>query len=657
VSDACCGGTCETPVQAHHAPPPTLPAWRRHWRVGVSGVLLTAGAASGWFGAEVAALVLFLSSIALAIVDPARRAWRAVRLRVLDINVLMVIAVLGAGALGDWFEAAAVVWLFGVSQWLEGFSMDRARHAIRALLTLSPTMALVRRGGRDEHVPADDVRVGEIVVVRPGDRMPVDGVVRAGESVVDEASITGESWPVEKTPGTGVFAGTINGSGALDIEATRVAADSTLARIIHMVEDAQSRRAPVQTFVDRFARRYTPAVVILAVVLAVIPPIVLGGAAGWSREFAIWSYRALALLVVACPCALVISTPVSMVSALAAAARAGVLIKGGAHLERLGSIKCVAFDKTGTLTEGRVTVTDVLGVDGVATNGVLAVAAALESRSEHPIGRAIVSHARGAGLDVAPGESFRSLPGFGAEATVAAAPAVVGSHRLFEDRRMCTPGLHDRIELVEGRGATPVLVSHRGEALGVIGLTDVLRAGGRAAVVRLREAGVTHVALLTGDSRANARIVLESAGLDEAHAELLPADKVEAVRRLRAEHGAVAMVGDGINDAPALAAADIGIAMGVAGTGVAIETADIALMSDDLNKLSWAMRLSRATLSNIRLNVGLALGLKLVFVGLAAAGVATLWMAVLADTGASLLVTANSLRLLAMRDVPVHPNV
>jgi Zn2+/Cd2+-exporting ATPase len=647
VSDACCGGVCETPVGGQ--PEPAKPAWRRHWRIVASGLLLAAGALGAWVAAPRTALTLFLLSIALAIVDPARLAWRAVRLRVLDINALMVIAVLGAGALGDWFEAATVVWLFGASQWLEGFSMERARRAIRSLLSLSPSTAVVRRQAGDERVPVEAVRVGDLVISRPGDRMPVDGIVRAGESVVDEAPITGESWPVEKAPGSSVFAGTINGSGALDIEVTRVAADSTLARIIHMVEAAQGRRAPVQTFVDRFARRYTPAVVGLAVLVALVPPIVLGGAAGWSREFAAWGYRALALLVVACPCALVISTPVSMVSALTAAARAGVLIKGGAHLERLASIRCVAFDKTGTLTEGRVTVTDVLGVDGVATEGVLSVAAALESRSEHPIGRAIVRHAQGAGLEVAPGDGFRSLPGFGAEAMVAAAPAVAGSHRLFEDRRMCTPTLHDRIEQVERRGSTPVLVGHGGEALGVIGLTDVVREDSRAAVSALRDAGIVRVVLLTGDGRANATMVLEGAGLDEAHAELLPADKVRAVERLRAEYGAVAMVGDGINDAPALAAADVGIAMGAAGTDVAIETADVALMSDDLGKLPWAIRLSHATLANIRVNLGLALGLKLTFVVLAASGLATLWMAVLADTGASLLVTANSLRLLAPR--------
>jgi Cd2+/Zn2+-exporting ATPase len=514
---------------------------------------------------------------------------------------------------------------------------------------LAPDVAVVRRDGREREVPADDVRVSDVVVIRPGQRLPVDGFVIAGESAVNQAPVTGESWPAEKGPGDEVFAGSINGDGALEIEAARPASDSTIARIVRLVEQAQQRRAPVQTFVDRFARRYTPAVVGLAIVLAVVPPLVLAGAEGWTRTFAEWSYRALALLVVACPCALVISTPVSIVSALTSAARQGVLIKGGAHLERLGSIRCLAFDKTGTLTHNNVVVTDVLGVDGVSTTGVLAIAAALESRSEHPIGRAIVNRAKTAGLDVVPGFGFRALPGLGAEAMVAAAPAIIGSHRLFEERRLCTAALHARVEEVEERGATPVLISHGGEALGVIGLADRPRDTGRAVVADLRDQGVERMVLLTGDTRSSAVAVLDGTGLDEAHAELLPGDKAAALVTLRETYGPVAMVGDGVNDAPALAAADVGIAMGGAGNDVALETADVVLMSDDLGKLPYALRLSRATLRNIHTNVTIALALKLAFVVLAAAGVATLWMAIVADTGASLIVTANSIRLLKFK--------
>jgi Cd2+/Zn2+-exporting ATPase len=506
----------------------------------------------------------------------------------------------------------------------------------------------VRRGGVEQEIAADGVVPGDLVIVRPGSRIPVDGVIVAGETAVDQSPVTGESLPVDKWTGDSVFAGTINGHAAIEIEAARRASDSTLARIIHLVEHAQTRRAPVQTFVDRFARRYTPAVVVLAVLVAVVPPL-FGGWANWGHGFATWSYRALALLVVACPCALVISTPVSIVSALTAAARRGVLIKGGSHLERLGNVKCVAFDKTGTLTAGRVSVTDVLAVDGASAEGVLAVAAATEARSEHPIGRAIVNRARAAHVAVTPGDAFRALPGLGAEATVALAPAIVGSHRLFEERQLCTPSLHAHIEAVEERGGVAVLVGHAGAALGVLGLTDEMREAGRHAVASLRDEGVSRVVLLTGDRASSAEAVRDGVGLDEAHAELMPRDKVDHVVRLRERYGPVAMVGDGINDAPALAAADVGIAMGQAGTGIAIETADVALMTDDLGRLPYAVRLGRATLANIRLNVGLALGLKLAFVVLAVSGVATLWMAIVADTGASLLVTASSLRLLRVR--------
>jgi Cd2+/Zn2+-exporting ATPase len=621
----------------------------RYGRIGVGALTILVGWLAGWAGFVPASVGLYALAIAISIVTPARRAWRSARARVLDINVLMVIAVAGAVALGDWLEGATVVWLFGVAQALEASSLERARHAIRTLMELAPDVAVVRRNGHEHEVPASDVHVGDVVVIRPGQRVPIDGLVLTGESAVNQAPVTGESWPAEKHPGDQVFAGSINGSGALEIEATRPASDSTIARIVRLVEQAQRQRAPVQAFVDRFARRYTPAVVALAVFLILVPPLVFAGAQGWSHAFGVWTYRALALLVVACPCALVISTPVSLVSALTAAARHGVLIKGGSHLERLASIRCLAFDKTGTLTHNRVTVTEILGVDGVSTAGVLEVAAALESRSEHPIGRAIVDRARHAGLVISPGLAFRALPGLGAEATVAAAPAIIGSHRLFEQRQLCTPSLHARIEEVEERGATPVLVSHAGAPLGVIGLADRPRDTGRAVVAGVRDQGIERVVLLTGDLRGSADAMLRGAGLDEAHAELLPGDKASAVATLRERYGAVAMVGDGVNDAPALAAADVGIAMGAAGTDVALETADVVLMSDDLTKLPYAFRLSRATLRNIRTNLAIALTLKVAFVALAAAGVATLWMAILADTGASLIVTGNSLRLLKQR--------
>jgi Cd2+/Zn2+-exporting ATPase len=652
VSDACCqtrpGQAAASAADAEREASRRNDLERRRlWRLAGAGAAIAAGYGIAADSSAAPSIGLYLLAIALSAGPPARGAWRALRRRSLDIDVLMLIAVGGAALLGEWLEAAAVVWLFGVAHWLEARSMRRARLAIRSLMALAPSAATVRRGGVESRLPLDDVRVGDVVIVRPGERIPVDGVIAAGETSVDQSPVTGESMPIERAAGDALFAGSINGAGAIEMTASRPASDSTLARIIHLVEAAQHRRAPVQTFVDRFARRYTPAVVALAAALAIVPPLAIGGLAGWTAEAPVWVYRALALLVVACPCALVISTPVAFVSALTAAARRGVLVKGGAALERLAAVRAVAFDKTGTLTHGRVTVTDVMGVDGVTADGVLSVAAALEWRSEHPIGRAIVARARLTGLAIAGGAGFRALPGLGAEAMVAAAPALVGSHRLFEERQLCTPALHSRAELMQERGATAVLVSHGGAALGVIGLSDDARDAGPHTVAELRRAGIAHVALLTGDSAAAAESIRARTGVDEVRAGLLPADKVAAIDELRHRHGAVAMVGDGINDAPALAAADVGIAMGVAGSDAALETADVALMSDELEKLPEAIRLGRATLANIRVNVAIALGLKLAFVVLAATGLATLWMAVLADTGASLIVTANSLRLLS----------
>jgi Cd2+/Zn2+-exporting ATPase len=654
MSDSCCAPSTEHPAQStgtkHEAPSTKHSAHG----VGASARALLVASAIGivlaslldWDSLHIAAVALFALVILACVRDPAARAWRSVRGGVLDINVLMVIAVAGAIALGEWIEAASVVWLFALSQQLESLSLTRARRAIRSMMAVAPSHALVRRSGRESEMPAGEVRPGDVVIVRPGERVPIDGLVVAGTSAVDQAPVTGESWPVEKRAGDQIFAGTINGTGAIEVEALRAASDSAIARIIRLVEHAQAERAPVQTFVDRFARRYTPAVALLGIAVAVVPPLVMGGGLA---AFGVWGYRAITLLVVACPCALVISTPVSIVSAITTAARHGVLIKGGGHLERAASIRCVAFDKTGTLTHGRVTVTDILGVDGVSSEGVLSIAASLESRSEHPIGRAIVNRAKLDGVDAQPGHEFRALPGLGAEALVGAMPALVGSHRLFEERQLCTPSLHARFEQLTSRGETAVLVGHDGAGLGVIGLGDELRESGRGAVASLRREGIGHIALLTGDLRVNADVVAAAFGLDEVHAELMPERKVELVHELRRRHGPVAMIGDGINDAPALAAADLGIAMGAAGSGVAMETADVALMSDELDKMPYVLRLGRATMRNIHTNVAIALGLKVAFIALAMGGVATLWMAVLADTGASLLVTANAIRLLRVR--------
>ncbi len=606
-----------------------------------AGGTLAAGLAAQAIGVPAPAVrALFAVAVLTGAALTARKAWHAVRLRSLDINALMIIAATGAVALDQWAEAAAVVFLFAVAQAMEARTLERARRAIRGLMDLTPTEALVRDEAGERRVDVEQVAPGTIIVIRPGEKVPLDGEVVAGESAVNQAPVTGESLPADKRPGDEVFAGTINGRGALEVRVTRVRRDTTLARIIHLVERAQASRAPAQGFVERFARVYTPAVIGVAVVVALVPPLAFG--ASWSD----WIYRALVLLVVSCPCALVISTPVSIVAALAGAARKGVLIKGGAHLERAGRIRCMAFDKTGTLTHGHPEVVEVIALNGAAPEAIVAMAASVEQRSTHPIAEAIVRHAAAAASPIPPGERVQALSGRGAEGQVGGAHVLLGNHRLFEERRLCSSALHPRLEALALAGRTAVLVARDGETIGIIALADRPREGGRDTLELLRRQGIESIVLLTGDSAATAQALARAVGVDEVRAELLPEDKVTAVEDLRRRYGAVAMVGDGINDAPALATADIGIAMGAAGSDVALETADVALMADELLKIPYAIRLSRAAVRNIQVNLGISLVMKAAFVVAAVAGVATLWMAVLADTGASVLVVANALRLL-----------
>ena len=626
----------------HEEPAPVAASAATRQRLLIlSGASFAAGLAASYLGVPgTLTWIPFVLSVGLGGVFTAQRALLSIGSGILDIYVLMVVAVIGAMALGEWSEAASVVFLFSLAQLLESRAMDRARGAIRALMDLTPAEAIVRRNGGDVRVAVDDVIAGDTIVVRPGEKVPLDGRVFAGDSYVNQAPVTGESLPVEKGPGDEVFAGTINGRGALDVLVTRLRRDSTLARIIHLVERAQAQRAPSQAFVDRFARVYTPVVLVLAFVIALGPPLLAG--ASWST----WFYRSLVLLVISCPCALVISTPVSIVSALAAGARKGVLIKGGAHLEKMATIRCVAFDKTGTLTHGRLRVVDVLPVAGAKPSEVLQFAASLEMRSEHPIGQAIVAHAASVGIGPVAVEAFQALPGRGAEARLGSHALVVGSHRLFEERELCSPEMEAALDALEARGSSAVMVAAGGTAIGVIGVADEPREAARDAVALLRKQGVQHVVLLTGDREPTARALAESLDLDAYRAGLLPEDKVAAVEELRARYGALAMVGDGVNDAPALAAADVGIAMGVAGTDAALETADVALMADELSKIPYALRLSRATARNIHANIAFSIVLKSAFLILAVTGTATLWMAVAADMGASLVVIANALRLL-----------
>jgi Cd2+/Zn2+-exporting ATPase len=556
----------------------------------------------------------------------------------------MTLAVTGAIVIGEWLEAATVSFLFAVSLALESWSVGRARRAVKALLDLTPPTARLLENGRERDVSPEDVPVGARFVVRPGERIALDGRVVRGESDVNQAPITGESLSIPKRPGDTLFAGTINGDGALEVESTKAASDTTLAHIARMIGEAQSRRAPTERWVERFARYYTPAVLLLSLLALVVPPLFLGG------DWGTWFYRSLVFLVIGCPCALVISTPVSIVAGLTAAARQGVLIKGGVYLETPVRLRALALDKTGTLTEGRLAVSEIVPLAGHSEMELLERAAALEARSDHPIARAIVAFASGRGVAIVPSENARILQGKGAAGSFASREYWVGSHRYLEERAQETPDVHAKLEELAGAGRTIVVVGNDTHVCGLIALADRVRPDAPAALDALHRAGVSRIVMLTGDNAGTANAVAREIGIDEVRAELLPADKVAAVQDLVAEHGSVAMVGDGVNDGPALAHATIGIAMGAVGSDTAIETADIALMSDDLSKLPWLIRHSRRTLRVVRQNIVFSLAMKAVFVGLTLSGHASLWAAIAADMGASLLVIFNGLRLLSPRE-------
>ena len=571
------------------------------------------------------------------------KAWYAARRLQPDMNLLMTVAVAGAIAIGEWFEAAAVAFLFSLSLLLESWSVGRARRAVAALMQIAPPMARVlRANGSTEEIAPDQVSVGTTLIVKPGEKIPLDGRVKEGESDVNQAPITGESQPVIKKPGDDVLAGTINGDGALQIESTKPSTDTTLAKIIRMVSAAQSRRGPSEQWVEKFARIYTPVVMLLAAVVFLIPTLAFGG------DVSIWFYRALVLLVIACPCALVISTPVSVVAGLTAAARQGVLIKGGVYLEAPAYLNAIALDKTGTLTAGRPQVVEVVPLSGHDERELIERAAGMEQHSEHPIARAVLDYA--ATHDITPSKTanFQVIKGKGATATFGDRQFWLGSHRYLEERGQETDEIHQRLESMSGLGRTVVVVGHDQHVCGLIALADEVRPGIRKTLEELRAAGIKHLIMLTGDNRPTAEAIAKETGVDEFLAELLPEDKVAAVEALVSKYERVAMVGDGVNDAPALARATIGIAMGSAGTDAAIETADIALMADDLTRLPWLIRHSRRTLTIIRQNIAFSLAVKALFVLLTLIGLSSLWGAIAADTGASLLVIFNGLRLLAI---------
>ena len=633
---------------------------RRDVTTAISGLFILLALAARWTGLpEQAVIILFAASIVSGGYYVTRSAWTSLRAtRSLDMNALMTLAIVGAMFIGEWFEGAMVIFLFSVGETLESYTMERARNAISTLVALSPREAIRIHGDHQDRVPVQELRIGDTILVPPGERIAMDGAVTSGYSAVNQAPVTGESVPVDIEIGDPVFAGSINGQGVLTVRVTRLAEDNTIARVIRMVEEAQEQRAPAQRFVDTFARYYTPAIVVIAFVVVVLPPVL--GMGTWSE----WLYRGLVLLVIGCPCALVISTPVSIVSAITSAARAGVIVKGGSYLEALGKVRVVAFDKTGTLTRGEPQVVDArcpvhaepaTTAECAACRRMLTVAAAIESQSEHPLAQAIVREAQRQGLDWTGDriEDVAAVSGRGIRGKVNGHPITLGSHTFIHpnhDTIAHDPAFCRTIETVEANGNTVMVVDCANCGVqGYIAVADTLRDDAAEAIRELKASGITRTVMLTGDNAITAAVISKLAGIDEFKAGLLPENKVAAVEDLLTAYGDVAMVGDGINDAPALAKATVGIAMGAAGSATALETADIALMTDNLLRLPFSIRLGRRTLATIQQNIAFALALKVVFLVLAVLGIATLWMAVFADVGASLIVILNGMRLLRVR--------
>ncbi len=592
---------------------------------------------------------LFVVAILFGVWLVAPKAWSSARRLSPDMNLLMVVAVAGAIALGEFFEAATVAFFFSLSLYLESWSVGRARNAVSALLDLAPpTVRLVRADGSEATVPAADVFVSDSFIVRGGDRIPLDGEVIEGAGAVDQAPITGESALIPKELGDEVYAGTINGEGTLKIRATKTASDTVLAKIIRMVGDAHARRAPVEQWVTKFARIYTPIVMVVAVAIALIPPLAFGASWGF------WFYNALVLLVIACPCALVISTPVSIVAALTASARAGVLIKGGAYIEAPGRTTALAMDKTGTITMGEPEVANVYPLGGASEQELLANAASLEVRSSHPLARAILTKAEQTDISISAAEDIRTVPGRGLEGRTERGDIWLGSDRFAVEKGFGASIPAELSNQIESAGSTLVVVGDENGLTGLLELRDRIRPEAKNIVARLHAQGVKSIIMLTGDNEQTARAVAAEVGIDEVRAQLLPEDKVAAIEELAEQHEMVAMIGDGVNDAPAMARAHYAVAMGAVGSDAAIETADIALMTDDIGKVPWLIDHSRRTMSIIRQNIGFSLATKALFVTLTGFGLASMWGAIAADVGVSLLVVANALRLLKASEGNIH---
>ncbi|MGO2486584.1 MAG: heavy metal translocating P-type ATPase [Pseudomonas taetrolens] len=637
------GMQAEPLEQGADASPPAAPAPKKHWwPLAVAGVgalaaevLHFADAAPTWVIALVA-----LASILSGGLTTYKKGWIALKNLNLNINALMSIAVTGAILIGQWPEAAMVMFLFTVAELIEAKSLDRARNAISGLMQMAPDKATVQQAdGSWVEREVKDIELGAVVRVRPGERIGLDGEVVSGNSTIDQAPITGESLPIEKTVGDKVFAGTINQAGSLEYRVTAAANHSTLARIIHAVEQAQGARAPTQRFVDSFAKIYTPVVFLFALAVAVIPPLLMGGV--WFD----WVYRALVLLVVACPCALVISTPVTIVSGLAAAARKGILVKGGVYLESGHKLDYLALDKTGTITHGKPVQTDYLPLDPLVTESAVLLAASLATRSDHPVSLAVANAAVDKNLVLRAVDNFTALSGRGVRGEIDGELYHLGNHRLVEELGLCSPALEQKLDALEQQGKTVILLCDRSGPLALFAVADTVKETSREAIRELHELGIKTL-MLTGDNPHTASAIAAHVGIDQSQGNLLPDDKLKAIEVLSAQGHHVGMVGDGINDAPALARAEIGFAMAAAGTDTAIETADVALMDDDLRKIPAFIRLSRQTSSILKQNIALALVIKGIFLAVTFLGLATMWMAVFADMGVSLLVVFNGLRLL-----------
>ncbi|RJT21054.1 heavy metal translocating P-type ATPase [Chakrabartia godavariana] len=583
--------------------------------------------------------MLALLAVATCGLDTYRKGWIALRHGNLNINALMSIAVTGGLLIRQWPEAAMVMVLFSIAEVIEARSLDRARNAIRGLVQLAPDYATVRQpDGSWSDQPAVAVALGEIVRIKPGQRVALDGIITSGHSTLNQAAITGESMPVEKAAGDQVFAGTLNEAGSFEYEVTADAGHSTLARIIEVVESAQGARAPTQRFVDQFARIYTPVVFFVAIGVALVPPLLLAG--NWQD----WIYKALVLLVIACPCALVISTPVTIVSGLAAAARRGILIKGGVYLEQGHKLAVLALDKTGTITHGKPALTDTVQLDQVDGIDSVRVATSLAARSDHPVSFAIAEAGRKSGIALLEVTGFTALPGRGVKGTIGGVDYLLGNHRLIHESGVCAPAVETHLGQLEEQGKTVVILTDGKQPLILLAVADTIKDSSRVAIQALRDLGIETV-MLTGDNTRTAAAIAQQVGINKALGDQLPEDKLQAIERYIRDGRSVGMVGDGINDAPALARADIGFAMGAAGSDTAIETADVALMDDDLNKIGRFVQISRMTRTVLIQNITLALGIKAVFLALTMLGYGTMWMAVFADMGASLLVVANGLRL------------